>query len=175
MVYNFPQYNIVNAGKPLRINGALMTISNLAEDKIRLADLHGCCELNYMRLMRLCPDLRLLLDRELRAGPRQQFGLHIAVTERSPFTTMVRLSLSMANTPWAGFQNMALRVYHDARMVEVVRCDERRIDRIRYDYPNKAMHQPDEKMQLNQFLGIWFDYFLAQGCEKSLRTMAPTN
>jgi hypothetical protein len=50
-------------------------------------------------------------------------------------------------------------------MVEVVDCDTQRIKWIRNRYPNAAMHLPDEKIQLNEFLGIWFEYFLAQGCE----------
>ena len=73
----------------------------------------------------------------------------------------------MAGMPWAGLQNLALRVYHDARMVEVVACESQRISRIRYRYPNASMYLPDEKVQLNEFLGIWFDYFLSQGCVDS--------
>lgn len=144
-----------------------MTDTNLAEDRIRLADLHGICELNYLRLMRLCPDLRIVPHRELFAGSRGQFGLFIEITERSAFTTMVRLDLKMAGMPWAGLQNLQLRVYHDARMLEVAFCDERRIGRIRYRYPNALMYMPDEKVQLNEFLGIWLDYFLAQGSDKN--------
>lgn len=141
-----------------------MIHSHLAEDRIRLADLHGVCELNYLRLMRLCPDLRIAKHRELYAGPRKQFGLSIEVTERSAFTTMVRLDLRMENMPWAGLQNLLLRVYHDASMLEVAYCDQKRIGRIRYRYPNASMYMPDEKVQLNEFLGVWLDYFLAHGC-----------
>lgn len=140
-----------------------MIHNNLAEDRIRLADLHGICELNYLRLMRLCPDLRVAQHREFFAGPRSQFGLSVEVTERSAFTTMVKLNLSMEHLPWAGLQNLLLRVYHDACMLEVAFCDQKRIGRIRYRYPNASMYMPDEKVQLNEFLGIWLDYFLANG------------
>jgi len=140
-----------------------MIHNNLAEDRIRLADLHGICELNYLRLMRLCPDLRVAQRRDLYAGSRRQFSLSIEITERSSFTTTVRLNLRMENMPWAGLQNLLLRVYHDASMLEVAFCNEKRIGSIRYRYPNAAMYMPDEKVQLNEFLGIWLDYFLAHG------------
>jgi|SRR6056300_1589160 uncharacterized protein YqiB (DUF1249 family) len=140
-----------------------MIHNNIAEDRVRLADLHGTCELNYLRLTRLCPDLRVVQRRELFAGSRRQFGLSIEVTERSAFTTMVRLNLRMENMLWAGLQNLVLRVYHDASMLEVAFCDDKRIGSIRYRYPNAAMYMPDEKVQLNEFLGIWLDYFLAHG------------
>lgn len=163
MVYNFQQDKYCGSW-PFGDIGAKMIQDRIAEDKIRLADLHGSCELNYLRLMRLCPDLRIVPRRELVAGPRKQFSLAIEITERSTFTTMVRLNLKMSGMPWAGLQNLLLRVYHDAHMLEVAFCDEKRIGRIRYRYPNAAMYMPDEKVQLNEFLGIWFDYFLAQGC-----------
>ncbi len=34
-----------------------------------------------------------------------------------------------------------------------------------YPYPNQAMHQPDEKNQLNLFLGEWLAHCLACGHE----------
>jgi uncharacterized protein YqiB (DUF1249 family) len=141
-----------------------MTRTRESEAKIRLADLHGHCELNYVRLMRLCPEMRIMPRREFRAGDRQQFSLQLEVTERCAYTTMIKLGLSMDGLRWAGFQNIQVRIYHDARMAEVVECDEQRVGLIRYTYPNRSMYQPDEKMQLNQFLGVWLDYFLARGC-----------
>ena len=33
----------------------------------------------------------------------------------------------------------------------------------RYDYPNKKLHQRDEKHQINQFLADWLRYCLAHG------------
>ncbi len=140
-----------------------MTPTNLAERRIGLADLHGTCELNFVRLLRLCPDLRVRTSREIRAGRQGQFSLQVEVLERSRFTTAARLSLAMRGLPWVGKQELDLRIYHDARMVEVISSDAQRISRIRYPYPNQAMYLPNEKSQLNQFLGIWLDYFLAEG------------
>ena len=33
----------------------------------------------------------------------------------------------------------------------------------RYDYPNKNMHQQDEKQQINQFLNEWLHLCLEHG------------
>jgi hypothetical protein len=60
-------------------------------------------------------------------------------------------------------QSMAVRLYHDAMVAEV--CSSQQIYRFkaRYDYPNKKLHQRDEKHQINQFLADWLRYCLAYG------------
>ncbi len=50
---------------------------------------------------------------------------------------------------------MRVRMYHDARMAEVVSCAGVRRVEPRYAYPNERMHQPDEKAQWNRFLADW--------------------
>jgi uncharacterized protein YqiB (DUF1249 family) len=54
-------------------------------------------------------------------------------------------------------------VYHDARMAEVVTFAHLRRVFPHYDYPNPAMHQPDEKAQWNRFLGEWLSHCLRHG------------
>lgn len=46
-----------------------------------------------------------------------------------------------------------VRLYHDADVAEVVKCQHHRQFNSRYEYPNKNMHQVDEKARINQFLG----------------------
>jgi len=60
---------------------------------------------------------------------------------------------------------LEVRVYHDARMAEVVSAGASRHLLGRYPYPNQAMYQPDEKSQLNLFLGEWLSHCLACGHE----------
>ncbi|EGK18313.1 hypothetical protein SFVA6_3999 [Shigella flexneri VA-6] len=59
--------------------------------------------------------------------------------------------------------SMTVRLYHDAMVAEV--CSSQQIFRFkaRYDYPNKKLHQRDEKHQINQFLADWLRYCLAHG------------
>ena len=80
----------------------------------------------------------------------------------SGFRFQVRQELSL---PWLPLPHMEVRVYHDARMAEVVGAENARRFRSIYTYPNAAMHQPDEKTQLNLFLGEWLGHCLACGHE----------
>lgn len=58
---------------------------------------------------------------------------------------------------------MIIRLYHDARMAEVVSTQDIRQVKPRYDYPNSQMHQQDEKQQTNQFLNEWLHLCLEFG------------
>ena len=62
---------------------------------------------------------------------------------------------------------LTIRMYHDARVAEV--CSSQQIFRIkpRYDYPNIAMHQCDEKRQINVFLSDWLLHCLRNGTAKN--------
>jgi len=59
--------------------------------------------------------------------------------------------------------NMSIRLYHDAQMAEVISSQNIRQVKPRYDYPNKDMHQQDEKQQINQFLNEWLHVCLELG------------
>lgn len=124
------------------------------------------CEMNYARLARLLPrhgDDR----RELGLGSDGLVSLE--VTERGPYTTTVRIYQQRFDRVERGAAlavaapRLTVRIYHDARLAEVVEfCDRRKVWP-RYDYPNPAMHQPDEKAQWNRFLGDWLSLCLRQG------------
>ncbi len=58
---------------------------------------------------------------------------------------------------------MRVHLYHDVRMAEVTDFQRQRHFHGRYRYPNAQMHQPDEKLQLNRFLGEWLEHGLAHG------------
>ena len=58
---------------------------------------------------------------------------------------------------------MSIRLYHDARMAEVISSQDIHQVKPRYDYPNKQMHQQDEKQQINQFLNEWLHLCLTHG------------
>lgn len=56
-----------------------------------------------------------------------------------------------------------VRLYHDANVAEVVKCQRYRQFKPRYKYPNLDMHQVDEKAQMNRFLGELLAHCLAHG------------
>jgi len=90
--------------------------------------------------------------------------LALEVLQDNPYTTtlLVRQEHSL---PWLPVPQLQVQVYHDARMAEVISAEHARRFRSIYPYPNSAMHQPDEKAQLNVFLGEWLSHCLACGHE----------
>jgi len=136
--------------------------------RVDLVDLQATCEANYARLMRLLPDMRGMPAAARRVGVSQGERLlgvlALEVLEDRPYTTTLKVCQEHS-LPWLPAPRMEVRVYHDARMAEVVCAEQARRLRSRYIYPNAAMHQPDEKSQLNLFLGEWLSHCLSCGHE----------
>lgn len=130
-----------------------------------LKTLQGECTANFIRLTRLLGDLEVGETREVELVNRGRplGALCIELQERAPYTSVVRVSQrgildSLIDTP-----RMRVHLYHDVRMAEVTDFQRQRHFDGRYRYPNSRMHQPDEKLQLNRFLGEWLDHGLAHG------------
>ncbi len=135
--------------------------------RVDLAGLQSICELNYLRLMRLLPQMRSgqVSRRVALSGGEYRLGvLWLEVIDCSPYTNTLQLHQEQ-QLPWLPLPRLEVRVYHDARMAEVVVADNARGFRGHYPYPNAGMFQPDEKTQLNQFLGEWLGHCLACGHE----------
>ncbi len=130
-----------------------------------LAGMQAECEINYLRLMKLFP--------EWKVWDRCEFALElcgfdsclvqIMVQERNPYTTSMLIQQQDMLLPWLTGPELQVRVYHDAKMAEIVACDKHRNLHPKYNYPNKNMYQPDEKAQLNKFLGEWLALCLQHG------------
>nr|WP_221202590.1 DUF1249 domain-containing protein [Halomonas campaniensis] len=127
--------------------------------------LQGECSANFLRLVRLLGDLEAGECREVElVNDGRGLGvLSLEVLERAPYTSIVRVSQrsvldSLIDTPC-----MRVHLYHDVRMAEVTDFQRQRHFHGRYRYPNARMHQPDEKLQLNRFLGEWLEHGLAHG------------
>jgi uncharacterized protein YqiB (DUF1249 family) len=135
--------------------------------RVDLLELQSACEANYLRLMRLLPDMRNQPETRriaMSQGDRLLGVLVLTVVESCPYTTTVQLRQEDC-LPWLPVPRMDVRVYHDARMAEVIGAEHARRFRGIYSYPNAQMHQPDEKNQLNLFLGEWLGHCLACGHE----------
>lgn len=122
------------------------------------------CDANYLRLNKLFPRLRE--EQSLSFGVDFQgarLEIRLEVLERSPYTTLVILS-QRPEVPWNSKASMTIRLYHDARSAEVVEYQgKRHFLRAAYDYPNADMRQPDEKAQINRFLGEYLSLCLTHG------------
>ena len=135
--------------------------------RVDLIGLQAACEANYARLMRLLPDMRHAPEARRIAvthGDQMLGVLNLEVILTCPYTSTLRVRQEHS-LPWLPVPHLEVQVYHDARMAEVVSAEHTRRLRSIYPYPNEAMHQPDEKAQLNLFLGEWLSHCLACGHE----------
>lgn len=129
------------------------------------------CDANYVRMHRLLPGLFDLDERSVTLplpGEQGERTLTFRVTERCPYTTTVIVRLENGEADWHAMlpaPELTVRLYHDARTAEVTAYQGQ--DRFRglYDYPNDQGRQPDEKAQLNRFLGEYLALCLAEGRE----------
>jgi len=135
--------------------------------RVDLIGLQAACEANYARLMRLLPDMRHAPEARrigVTHGDQMLGVLTLEVIVNCPYTTTLRVRQEHS-LPWLPVPQLEVQVYHDARMAEVVSAEHARRFRSIYPYPNVFMHQPDEKAQLNVFLGEWLSHCLALGHE----------
>ena len=131
-----------------------------------LPTLMSLCEVNYMLL------LRVLADKE-QVGEQRCFfvsdflSYRVSVNEVTKYTTLGTMyqeaTMNGYNlTAWCR-PKMVGRLYHDAPMAEVISNQDVQQIKPRYDYPNKHMHLPDEKQQINFFLKEWLQLCLQFG------------
>ncbi len=122
------------------------------------------CDANYVRMMKLLPNLH--------EEDAWQFGVDvgsshwqvdIVVQERAKYTTTVQVSQADNLGSWSEPLRLQVRLYHDARMAEVLRWQHHYQVQPRYEYPNQQMYQSDEKAQFNRFLGEWLNHCLTNG------------
>ena len=121
--------------------------------KVDLAAHIAICDANYLRLIELFPGIHHDSD----AALPLTFGIWrekvlLEILEKAPYTTLVRLSCAPGQI-WHLKQPLIIRLYHDARSAEVVEYQKDGYFRAKYEYPNSEGRQPDEKVQMNRFLG----------------------
>lgn len=110
-------------------------------------------------------------------------ALAIRVREIAKYTTMLDVRVSPVNGLFSEAEpnqlmdsehdidllsllasyTLHVRLYHDAQLAEVVSSKGSLHVKPRHEYPNRDMHQCDEKSQRNQFLGELMAFCLAQG------------
>jgi uncharacterized protein len=150
----------------------------------KLSTLMSLCEINYMLLIRLLANN----DEDIIGKERNFFisdflAYNIKTLEITRYTSLISICQEMPNANKEDvehFKNldeknkknllssilhpkMTIRLYHDARMAEVISNQDIRQVKPRYDYPNNKMHLPDEKEQINIFLKEWLQLCLKLG------------
>lgn len=131
---------------------------------------------NLVSLMSLCANNYALLlkvqAKQTQLGAQRHFFINeqlayqVIVKEVTRYTSLIsfeQLINDSSTLPCAFHPRMSIRLYHDARMAEVISSQDIRQIQPRYDYPNAHMHQQDEKQQINQFLNEWLHLCLNLG------------
>ncbi|CNI09690.1 MULTISPECIES: DUF1249 family protein [Yersinia] len=119
------------------------------------------CETNFAQLRRLIP--RIDEVGESVAYQVNGASYQLTIIESTRYTSVVEIVQTKPTVSHWSLPSMVVRLYHDAQVAEV--CASQQISRFKasYDYPNKKLHQRDEKHQINQFLADWLRYCLAHG------------
>lgn len=134
---------------------------------VDLPGLHALYERNYIKLIKLLPGIRedgYSRNFAFTADQRIKTRLNFSVIENSPYTSYILLKQDNLLS-WLPTPKLYIRCYHDAKLAEITLAQNTRSFKGVYTYPNKAMHQPDEKKQLNQFLEEWLSRCLSSGYE----------
>ena len=130
--------------------------------RIDILDHLAECDANYVRLY------QLLMDDA--SGKFEEIAVHLnskddeiifAVAESGKYTSTVLITRSMPASLPDLF--LKVRVYHDAQCAEVVNYQGQERHAPTYDYPNPKMRAPDEKVQINRFLGELLSICLTKG------------
>jgi len=157
------------------------------------------CDANYIRLLKLVPQLQAYRDRsfsdlsivgelansspeatdsepeKILEGLTTEFCIADLDDSKASMTVEIRIveafrytsTLEIVQRPelkkFMTNPSMLVRVYHDANTAEVVSYQGHRNLLPRYTCPNPKMYQPDEKMQVNRFLGEWLSHCLEVG------------
>ncbi len=136
--------------------------------RVDLPTYHADCDANYLRLCKLMPELA---DNQSWRYQIPNGTLEVAVLDRSRYTTEVCLQASASvssdkDKHWLTPPPITVRLYHDARMAEVVAVNGQGPvggDGLNFRYPNPAMHNEDERQQVNRYLSEWLAHCLANG------------
>lgn len=120
-------------------------------------------EENYRLIHRLLPELEQGGETYLlAAGEGEELELH--VLERCRYTTMLALGMAFSiDGEWLPDLTMQLRIYHDARAVEVAAYQGCRRIPPRYLVDHHGRHHRDDKRQINFLLHDLLLYCLRLG------------
>lgn len=119
--------------------------------------MQAICEHNYARLIRLLPDIDVE-DQSYRFVVGNNDHYSISILETARYTTTLSVERTDDAIPGYLKPAMTVRMYHDARMAEVLASQNTGAIAASYRYPNAKMRMPDEKHRVNAFLAEWLQF-----------------
>lgn len=147
------------------------TVNRKKRYQPNLVSLMHLCANNYFLLLKIQADKTQFKQRR-HFFINEHLSYLVSVNEVTRYTSLLTFEQQVLNNKASNltksFTNalhprMVIRMYHDARMAEVISSQDIIQVQPRYDYPNKKMHQQDEKQQINQFLNEWLHLCLDHG------------
>lgn len=128
-----------------------------------LGDLMAIYECNYIRLRQLLPQLAGMAEAAVSRLPGM-LDLHLTVNERNRYTTTLTLTYEFEDGHGRfPAPDIQVRIYHDARLAEVLRCGRWRGQRDAGYDSGRRDYNLDAKWRINRFLQKWLGYCLRQG------------
>lgn len=127
-------------------------------------------EANYALLLRVVAGLEDM-ETDVACHLRGHPSVQIKLTRVGPHTSIMMLSHGLA----AGGRlipniRLEIRIYHDARMAEVIAYQGKGRFRPYYSVPNRHMYQPHEKQLVNFFFHEWLEHCRRQSVVFELDT-----
>lgn len=112
-------------------------------------------------MLKLLPDCDTI-DLSYKFTINENLRYKIMIVESSRYTSTVEMSQVSINTPKYLNPSMTIRLYHDAKLAEVLQTQRTAQLQPVYEYPNINMHQRNEKFMVNVFLAEWLHFCLSQ-------------
>lgn len=128
-----------------------------------IGDTINLYERNYLQLMTVMPQVRKL-ERGVVLQVGQLGKLKLDVLEHSPFTSVVTLTYQLGQMDrWVKDPHITVRMYHDAKVAEVVAYQQHYYMRPWYHDMGEKRKASPEKRQVNLFLSEWLSHCLREG------------
>ncbi len=120
-------------------------------------------EINYRLLLKLTQGLETLPDEVLLLSD-DSHTVTVSVVERCKFTTSITLNHDLkSHDLFVVNPSVKIRIYHDARLAEVVACQQDSKFFAVYPFILAKVPFQNEKRDVNLFLREWLNHCLAQG------------
>ncbi|RDX35946.1 DUF1249 domain-containing protein [Kangiella sp. HD9-110m-PIT-SAG07] len=133
-----------------------------------LKEFMALCASNYAKLSRITSLTEIELGQSFSLHIDSQPELLITLKQSSSHTATYELKQESQQISLK--RNYLVRMYHDAKVAEVLTGLNKGMLPPVFPYPNEQMKQPDEKIQLNRFLSEWLSFCLEFGQSHSLNT-----
>jgi uncharacterized protein YqiB (DUF1249 family) len=119
-------------------------------------------ESNYVRVMRLAPDLQAMQGTAI-SRVAGALDLYMTVEERFKYTTSLMLTYRFEDDQVALEPRARVFVYHDVRTAEIVSHYRRKRSKVINPWQRGKMPEIQRRWRMNRFLNKWLRFCAYQG------------